>query len=270
MFIFFLCMEKELSKETLLDSVNGIVTRYKFDDPNYVPTKSDWPFIIAYPDPRFFKQLFFIYFLNKTKGGNSPVFTNKYLEDSDNYAKPKEFYEFLKGYAKSLDAKLLEGMSYKYLTENIKGITKFIMEMDLFSPKRLFKLFEKNELYSLEQIKPYLKLLSCFRPSYSREDLEYMRKLKAIIDNLTDFRELVLKKNLLGNEKMIACCPCGNKFDPEIEYCEKCGRNQKGFNKEEVKILTSLKAQIEALDIFFKAFDIMDEKENKNHENGIC
>lgn len=248
-------IEKELSKESLLEKVDMIIIDNKFKDPDYIPTKKDWPFIIDYPNPFYLKQLFFIYFLNKTKGGLNPVFSNSYYEEPGKYAKPDEFYVLLKAYAKGVNRNLLEGMAYKYLPENIKAITKFIMEMELFSPKRLFKLMENKGLSSLDDINPYIKLLSCFRPSYSSEDLEYMRKLIDLYDNLRDSRSIVLKKSLLGNEKMVACCPCGHKFDSSIEYCEKCGRNPKGLNNEEVKILTIFRTQIQALDNHFHNVD---------------
>lgn len=258
----FLAMEKEklISKSDLLDLVEMLNIHDKFKNPDYVPTNADWIPITEFPSESFLEPLFVIYFLNKTMGGNKPVFTNAYLEESQNNPHPETFYANFKEYARSIDHEYLEKIAYKYLPSNIKKITRFIEDMQLFSPKLLHEILEERQLFSLPQINPFLDLLGCFRPSYSEEDLIYMRKLMKRFNDLPDTRNVISKKGLLGNEKMVACCPCGNKFDPEIEYCPKCGRNPKGLNTKEVRTLKILEKEIEALDVYFGNVNVANVK----------
>lgn len=106
----------------------------------------------------------------------------------------------------------------------------------LFSPKKILE-YLTNGYISLA-----LGLLDTKKQTYSSEDLQLMKQIINKIDNLPNTGKIEDVKGGMfssGGKKFI--CECGEKNDPNQEFCSNCEKNIKGitkYQKEEIKIFT--------------------------------
>ena len=99
-------------------------------------------------------------------------------------------------------------------------------------------------------IKIAVQLLSVEKEHYTQEDIEEISRIKGLLSVVTQpTGKLSKSKKLLGGEKEVWICQCGQTNDMDIKYCEKCGKDIFGYWPNEIKPNTVIKLMEDRLSI---------------------
>ena len=103
-------------------------------------------------------------------------------------------------------------------------------------------------------MKRSLMIIDYDKATYSKEDLEAMKRILLTLDNLPNRGEKTIGKGGMfsNKEKEIFVCQNGHKNDADQEYCSVCMENIKGLNKEEVEKIERLRTKVEILSSLFE------------------
>lgn len=129
---------------------------------------------------------------------------------------------------------------YKEYEENTNA-RYIIAEHKLFNSKRILDIAKRD-------MNKALNLFKCFGQTYTNDDYVNMKEILSIIDNAPEIGSLeVVKGGFMSKDKEKYICVCGAKNDPDMKYCESCGRNKKGFTYKEEDIIETFRFRVETL-----------------------
>lgn len=126
-----------------------------------------------------------------------------------------------------------------------KKVVLFITKCFLFNPQRIIQLIENGKI----DMTHILQLLCTDKMSYDVEDLNKMKRICDMFDNLPDRGEI--RKTTTGvfkkTEIEVFVCANGHEMPIDAEYCPSCLVNRKGIYKHEMKKIDTFKVKTEIL-----------------------
>lgn len=222
-----------VSSEDLEKEVIKLQIKKSLDD-NILPDTEQWIYLLNNPIDELFPQLLDMYI---------PISDDSIAQLSETkILLVTNFSEYLK----IVDREVAVDALYSRLSENFDPIIKIILGNDFFSPKHVLYLI-KNDCS---------KGVSCLpakKEFYSTEDLEIMKEIADLLENLPDKGRHEMVKGLLGKSKEKYICPKGHTNDIDTEYCETypCDLNIKGLKKYEVEKMEGYLVKVRSLSQLF-------------------
>lgn len=182
----------------------------------------DWAMLYAYPDINVVKHLIEAY--NERR---------KHYEVLTNPPSLQPFAKKIAKYVKSLHSKEAINCLYDYLLvdNNTEPLLSIIEEGEFFEPVLVLNLLKGSE----KEQKIGYQLLSCQKPEYSIQDIEYMKQIKDLLKREIK-GSIVTKKSMFGT-KNVFICPDGHESDTKRDintcFCSRCGKNAYGYSTDE-------------------------------------
>lgn len=219
--ISFENLQQEVIKRQIIKKVNL----------SKLPNQDDWMYLMNTPINEISKKLLTLYLEIYNRS-----FQTSSLEEN-------LILTNLANYFKILDDKFAVEILYEEIIENSTAIIELIISGNLFSTSEIIKLIEKGEI---------ALAIQCLRSNknyYTNIDLEQMRTIAVLLENLPDLGKIESIKNLLGKSKEKYICQNGHQNEVNFEFCTytECGKNIKGLKKEEENKTEQFKLEIESL-----------------------
>ena len=125
---------------------------------------------------------------------------------------------------------------------NYQHIGNFIRSCSLFNPSATKALISSSPAKAAD-------ILDCDKPFYDSEDLRQMKEILSMFLNLPDVGQISVGKNgMFSKEKELFICRHGHKNEKENEFCDSCGENIKGINRNHLKKVEQFKVRVETLE----------------------
>lgn len=125
---------------------------------------------------------------------------------------------------------------------NYQHIGNFIRSCSLFNPSATKALILSSPAKAAD-------ILDCDKPFYDSEDLRQMKEILSMFLNLPDVGQISVGKNgMFSKEKELFICRHGHKNEKENEFCDSCGENIKGLNRNHLKKVEQFKVRVETLE----------------------
>lgn len=141
-------------------------------------------------------------------------------------------------YEKLLDSK------YK----DSEKIVKIIYDKYLFEPKLIIGLFEKK------RIREAVLCLSAMKEGYTKEDVNLMKQISILIDNIQDTGMVEsVKGALMGKSKDVFVCENHHRNNVDDEFCRICGINIKGLTVTDLKRIKIFRDRVGILENLFNS-----------------
>lgn len=119
---------------------------------------------------------------------------------------------------------------------------------NLIRNSSLFNASLTKDIISVSPAKA-VDILDCDKPFYDSEDLRQMKEIVSMFSNLPDVGQISVGKNgMFSKEKELFICRHGHKNEKENEFCDLCGENIKGLNRNHLKKVEQFKVRVETLE----------------------
>lgn len=143
------------------------------------------------------------------------------------FKKPSDAADFFESYLRRIETE----KARDYLYSNIDKVEAIVLiqKLDLFSPSHVLDAMNAGKR------KEVLGLLDADKPSYSVSDYKLMCEICRSFSSLPESVEYVNGKAGTFSKKSTRLwyCSCKSKNPEERETCEMCGRDKKGFSRNE-------------------------------------
>ena len=126
----------------------------------------------------------------------------------------------------------LSSLEYKdainYVYKDVESFMEIIEGNKLFNAERILRIAKEGNLATA------ISLLFVEKSSYNEDDLFEMRSLCDFLNKLPEVgSKEETKGGLFSSGGLKFICICGNKNDPQNEYCEVCGKNIYGITQKQ-------------------------------------
>lgn len=179
-----------------------------------------------------------------------PDLLEEYLTAFKDYPNPvtdlqKRLRKFFPLYLKQLDSEVVSTVLYQKIIENNLIINTLLKESESFNPKLTLDILKSGKTtFGIASLVAHKRF-------YSREDLHIMNEVIKFITEIPNTGKIDIVKGLLGaKEKYI--CENNHNSDPNIQYCDNCGKNIKGLTKSEVSIIKDFEIKTQGLSLLLK------------------
>lgn len=203
---------------------------------NYMPTISDWDFILSNNLVDIAEDLFDKYIFSRLQ----------HPYESGVETMTSKFPLFVG----VLEYSLAQRVLYKDYKKNHLHVYSLIKEHKLFSPQIIKELVKNGE------INLAIELLNIDKEHYTKDDLLQMQEIEALLDTLPDKGRYETVKAGLISSKMVEVyfCPNGHKNNIENIYCDHsdCCQNIKGLTVSQVWEIQKFKDRISVLSTILK------------------
>lgn len=163
-----------------------------------------------------------------------------YLKNSDYYRLRNAIYNLFQILPRDKVVSALDKREYSEILQ------KLIINANIFDAKLFLK-------YIKEDYKGSIRLLEINGESYRKSDLEAMKEIVSIYENLPDTGRIELVKGgMFGKDTEKFICYNEHKNDKDTEYCTSCHINMKGLKEEEVDIIEDFKRKTKVLESYFE------------------
>jgi len=219
-----------INVDTLINAVNKKAILSKLEEKRLLSSE-EWDTIIKNPDNDYVIPLTELYY-------ETILVPEKYAIEMGT--------EFRKKYAlfiKMADRKLAAKALYKGLkTDSILSATVLLVNDGFFDAPSILDVLKEGYLDRA------ISLLEGKQPTYSENDLKDMIGLEEALDNLPDTGKIeMVKGGVFSKDSEKFICHCGEKNDPDKEYCIYCGRNIKGLRQSQVLAIEAYKTRVHTL-----------------------
>lgn len=127
-------------------------------------------------------------------------------------------------------------------TKKVKLAVADIAERaNILNTEYILKNIDNDTNYCISLLKPK-------KDFYTKEDIQELRQVITVIDNMPNVGSIVTDKGLFGKTSEKFVCRCGKKNAIENEYCENCGSNIKGFIKDQIDVIEEKKILLKILE----------------------
>ena len=140
---------------------------------------------------------------------------------------------------------------YKDMPDGISGsaevsyyqyIGKLIRNSSLFNPSYTKDIVSTSPAKAVD-------ILDCDKSFYDADDLRQMKEILAMFASLPDVGQISVGKNgMFSKEKELFVCRHGHKNEKENDFCDTCGENIKGLNRNHLKKIEQFKVRVETLE----------------------
>ena len=156
-----------------------------------------------------------------------------------------EIKNFIEKYLKLFSISDIEDIIYSKYIDNYSKIGELIKNISLFSAKHIIEILKIN-------VHLAIPLLDTKKDFYKKEDLVLMEEIMNHISNLPNSGKIdLVKGGVLSKEQEKYICEKGHKNNKDVEFCETCGINIKGFNRYEIAIIKKFQKRIEIIKNIF-------------------
>lgn len=187
------------------------------------PTESDWDFIQKY---------------NLTELASSLYEYYQQIAENPEYTKDQNYFrQFIAG----MDYDDACDVLYPDYDNRRKYSTPLIKANRLFNPEKVLGLAKDGV--------NVIPLLTAEKPEYTGSDIRTMIEIAGFFDSLPDkgHFEMVKTGVLPSKMKEMYICPDGHKNEKDTNFCYECGKNMKGLNINQVKIIENFKIKVNIL-----------------------
>lgn len=214
-------LEKELTKRTIISKLKV----------NSLPIQNEWLYLLNAPFAEISDCLLEIYLTTILKHVSQRTEQENLLITN------------VPTYFKNLAEESAITVLYSKLTQAPKVILDLIVANDLFSAKDVLDLLQSKKTDIA------VACLKANRNYYSKTDLQLMKEMLILLNNLKDMGKTEAVKNVLGKAKEKYICPNGHVNNIEDLFCTTydCGKNIKGLSENQVKQIELFKAKVDAL-----------------------
>ncbi len=188
-----------------------------------LPTEADWSFIRKY---------------NLTELAPSLYEYYQQIYDNPEYKMQQEYF---KQFISEMDYNNACDVLYSDYDSNGKFSTPLIKANRLFNPEKVLGLAKDGV--------NVIPLLTAEKPEYTGSDIRTMIEIAGFFDSLPDkgHFEMVKTGVLPSKMKEMYICPDGHKNEKDTNFCYECGKNMKGLNINQVKIIENFKIKVNIL-----------------------
>ena len=181
----------------------------------------------------------------------TPSLYKSYLLAKNNLASPERCVDIKEKFPEFLSTLSYEdavNVIYNDYENNYFEANALIDKLNLFCPYQVLKLIECNN------ISRAVELLKYSKNKYTDNDIKLMREILHRLENLPDIWKIDSVKSRLLSSKMVDkyLCQCGQHNSIEVEYCSNCGRNRKGLDCSQEKVVEEFKEKVEVLEKIIK------------------
>ena len=212
-------LEQEYNKRIIVDKLID----------KKLPTQEDWQFLLSTPIKEIAPIILELYLEKLKKDQNFLSELEKLL-----MANTSNFF-------RNLDENEAVEILYGNITNNRYAITEIINSNNLFSPQKVLDLINNAEIGIAADC------LSINKNYYTKEDLNLMKEIVALFENLEDLGKIELVKGVLSKAKEKYICPNGHPNNPEVKYCTLCNQNIKGLKESQVNKINNFKTKTYSL-----------------------
>ena len=215
-----------------------IISRVQ-DDESYIRImpESDWEFTLAQGIDEIASSV------STLVEQNIPIYVeeirNAYSQkERELTQKKRELIEQVKEYFAHVDRDIATRETYDLMSSNHSDIG--ILSLELIDDLQLLDLRKSAELLRSGELDVRKRALASFRlhpRRYFREDVGHLKDAKARVPSAFPIiaEEVEIDRFLKSKPAVKWECPCDNQNDLKVEYCTSCGKNRRGFTRDELK-----------------------------------
>lgn len=218
-------IEQEFKKKKLI---------HKVEDKGQI-NQDEWNFLLQNPFPEIAEMLLVRYI---------DVFLQNKSDDTLSLFERLMITNFPR-YIISVDHNTSISVLYKHINRLPEKIINILVDGRLFDSAEIINLINNNELSIA------IKLLSCPKDIYTKDDIALLNSIVQILDNLPEQGKIeYLKGGLLSKAGDKYICPNGHKNSINDKFCENCGKNIHGLDEKDLEDINNFKIKLDILSDF--------------------